>query len=186
MFLNLSNVHSSSNALVIENTKGFILGCLMEKDVRAITRVEFNKNPSLKNDLEHYDAFNFPYHKHRSLSLLTQKLLLAKDCALSKQLRKPLLRSFNSLLIVHDQYTPLALFQSIELFLASNCSCVVFCLFLNPLRELQEYLKQSQRAIRVRVEELLTREIQVLPMRTHPMMNMHGTSGYLLSWITTN
>jgi len=36
-------------------------------------------------------------------------------------------------------------------------------------------------AINVRIEELWTREHQVLPMRTHPQMSMHGASGYVLS-----
>jgi hypothetical protein len=38
---------------------------------------------------------------------------------------------------------------------------------------------------RLQVSELWTRELQVLPGRTHPLMNMHGASGFVLSGIKT-
>jgi tRNA A58 N-methylase Trm61 len=37
--------------------------------------------------------------------------------------------------------------------------------------------------INLKIEELFMREAQVLPLRTHPHMNMHGKSGYILSGI---
>jgi len=48
---------------------------------------------------------------------------------------------------------------------------------------MQEALLKHKMAVNIRVEELFTREHQVLPSRTHPKMNMHGASGYILSAI---
>ena len=47
--------------------------------------------------------------------------------------------------------------------------------------ELQEQLQREKKAVFIRVEELWMREYQVLPLRSHPKMNMDGASGYLLS-----
>ena len=40
---------------------------------------------------------------------------------------------------------------------------------------------QWKLCLNVRIEELWCREYQVLTMRTHPQMSMHGASGYVLS-----
>ena len=42
-------------------------------------------------------------------------------------------------------------------------------------------LKDSGEAVCIELRETWFRDYQVLPMRTHPMMKMHGASGYLLS-----
>ena len=44
-------------------------------------------------------------------------------------------------------------------------------------------LDGKKTCIELKLEELFTREAQVLPLRTHPHMNMHGKSGYILSGI---
>lgn len=49
------------------------------------------------------------------------------------------------------------------------------------MAELKDYLMNNKKAVNIRIEELWTREYQVLPMRTHPHMNMHGASGFILS-----
>ena len=54
-------------------------------------------------------------------------------------------------------------------------------LFQKPLAECHEYLLQQGLAVNVELMELWMREYQVLPARTHPLMNMDASSGYLLS-----
>lgn len=44
-------------------------------------------------------------------------------------------------------------------------------------------LHDSNEAICIELRETWFRDYQVLPMRTHPTMKMHGASGYLLSAI---
>ena len=42
-------------------------------------------------------------------------------------------------------------------------------------------LHESGEAISLELREVWFRDYQVLPLRTHPQMKMHGTGGYLLS-----
>ena len=67
--------------------------------------------------------------------------------------------------------------------LQPSATICVFSTFVQPLAELQEMLINQKMAVNVKIEELWTREHQVLPMRTHPNMSMHGASGYILSAI---
>lgn len=78
---------------------------------------------------------------------------------------------------------PLEIYKVIAYALQPSAPIVVFCISLEPLIDLQEYLLSNNKATNVRIEELWTREQQVLPMRTHPNMNMHAASGYILSGI---
>jgi hypothetical protein len=49
--LTMGNVSSQSRVLLVENTRGFLAGVLMDKEVRYGLRVEFNSR-SIKNNNE--------------------------------------------------------------------------------------------------------------------------------------
>ena len=55
LLLNLANISYSSRVLLVENTSGFLTGCLLEKQVHSILRVEFEQNnngqPKFKNNI---------------------------------------------------------------------------------------------------------------------------------------
>jgi tRNA (adenine-N(1)-)-methyltransferase non-catalytic subunit len=93
---------------------------------------------------------------------------------------------FNSCLIVHDQFQPTDIVKTIWFTLQSSATMCVFSPYVQPLAELQEMLIHQKMAANVKIEELWTREHQVLPMRTHPNMSMHGASGFILSAIKVN
>jgi tRNA A58 N-methylase Trm61 len=158
LMINLSNLNSNSKALVVEATKGLLLGACMERDPAHITRIEFNKMNSLKNDIENFEHFNHPYHKNRKITLLTQKLILDKSDPVGMMVRKTLIKKFDSVLFCHDLYHPLDLWKSTADFMAPNASFACFSQYLNPLRELEEYLKETNGALRIKVEELWMRE----------------------------
>jgi len=54
-----------------------------------------------------------------------------------------------------------------------------------PLAALWQRLRSEGRAINLTLSETWTREIQVLPGRTHPVMTTSAASGYLLVGTTT-
>lgn len=134
--MNITNINANSNVCLVENTRGFLLGCVMEKDIQKVTRVEFAKVNSLKNDIDYYENFNHPYFKNRKITHLTQKMILDKTCPISQALTKSMHRSHDSLLICHDQYKPLDIYVAVEALLAPNCFCAAFSIFMNPLVEL--------------------------------------------------
>jgi len=183
LLLNITNINCQSEVCLVDNTRGFLLGCAMEKLPKSILRVEFAKINSLKNDIDYYENFNHPYFLNTKVTFVTQKMLLDKTCPISKAFTRSFYNRYTSFLICHDQYHALDVYKVMDPLLAQNCFCAAFCIFINPLREMQEWLQKERKGLRIKLEELLTREIQVLPLRTHPMMSMHGSSGYILSWI---
>lgn len=62
-------------------------------------------------------------------------------------------------------------------------SFVVFSQYLAPLNKLHARLKNKKQAVFLQCSETWYRVQQVLPNRTHPMMNMDGGSGYILTGI---
>lgn len=100
--LNITNINSNSKVCLVENTRGFLMGCVMEKDIQQLTRVEFAKTNSLKNDIDYYENFNHPYFKNKRITYLTQKMLLDKECPISAALTKSMHATHDSLLICHD------------------------------------------------------------------------------------
>ena len=120
--------------------------------------------------------FNFHPYQHKRVSYIHQSLL--KD-----PLVAPKQKHFNTFIMVHEDYNPCEVLSMVEGMIQNSACIVVFSSFLQVLAELKEYLSDKKIAVCIRVEELWTREYQVLPMRTHPHMNMHGASGYVLSAI---
>ena len=59
LLLTMANVNANSRVLFVENTKGFIAGCLVEKRVDYALRVEFNAGVSLKVPTDVLQMFNF-------------------------------------------------------------------------------------------------------------------------------
>ncbi len=69
------------------------------------------------------------------------------------------------------------------LLLISLCCLFVYSIIIKPLANCYDVLIQKDIALNLELTETWTRVYQVLPSRTHPMMNMNGASGYLLSGI---
>ena len=67
--------------------------------------------------------------------------------------------------------------------LASGGSLVVYCPFIEPLNEVAVKVRSSNEVVYVQVAENFYREYQVLPNRTHPINNMSGCGGFILSAI---
>lgn len=86
-------------------------------------------------------------------------MLLDETCLVSKALKSQLAGKHNSLIICHEQYKPIDIYRTVLPLLQPNCSCVVFSIFMQPLKELQEILKAEKLSLRIKLEELLTREI---------------------------
>lgn len=201
LLLNLANLSFTSKVLLVENTKGFLAGALIERCVAYALRVEFHENmidfgtPSssghntvgaLHPKLQVLREFNFRGKHTRRLGFINASVLMndaSSPDPIARQLALSHANSYNSCIIVHEQFLPLEIYKVVAFCVQPSAPIVVFCGSLEPLIELQEYLLSKRLAINVRIEELFTRVQQVLPCRTHPNMNMHSASGYILSAI---
>eukprot|EP00011_Vannellida_sp_DIVA3-517-6-12_P005109 CAMPEP_0114621780 /NCGR_PEP_ID=MMETSP0168-20121206/9402_1 /TAXON_ID=95228 ORGANISM="Vannella sp., Strain DIVA3 517/6/12" /NCGR_SAMPLE_ID=MMETSP0168 /ASSEMBLY_ACC=CAM_ASM_000044 /LENGTH=465 /DNA_ID=CAMNT_0001832983 /DNA_START=72 /DNA_END=1466 /DNA_ORIENTATION=- len=65
-------------------------------------------------------------------------------------------------------------------YLAVGGQLVIFHAQLQPLVDCYEVLNKSEQVVAMTMQETWTRKYQVLPMRTHPAMRMHGASGFVL------
>ncbi|XP_038078991.1 tRNA (adenine(58)-N(1))-methyltransferase non-catalytic subunit TRM6-like [Patiria miniata] len=89
-------------------------------------------------------------------------------------------------LVMACRFQPLPIFTALFKFLAPSRPFVVYCHYIEPLMECNEWLRNCNNAVNIRVTETWLREYQVLPERTHPNVNMSGTGGYLLTGTTVS
>ncbi|CAG5136895.1 unnamed protein product [Candidula unifasciata] len=87
-------------------------------------------------------------------------------------------------LILACKYNPLPILMTMLEFLPPSRPVVVYCQYLEPLVECYTQIKKKGIGLQLRLSETWFREYQVLPQRTHPLMNMSGTGGYLLTFMT--
>mmetsp|Transcript_25039 Transcript_25039/g.24776 ORF Transcript_25039/g.24776 Transcript_25039/m.24776 type:complete len:160 (+) Transcript_25039:298-777(+) len=127
------------------------------------------------NKLSNVEGDNIEFINYRQLKKKNEE---------SIELRKKLQASCSSCIIVHDKHSPKDLFSIAQEFLQYSCYVAVHSQFMHPLAELEKYLNDMGLAVMIRLEELFTREYQVLPLRTHPHMVTTHSSGYILSFIT--
>ncbi len=90
---------------------------------------------------------------------------------------------FTSLLAVAPLFEPHALLLRLLPLLAGGAPFALFANCLQPLAECADALRSARAAVCVEIHEPWLREYQVLPQRTHPLMGMHATAGYLLTGI---
>lgn len=90
--------------------------------------------------------------------------------------------NFDALVLVPDDGDdPLEMLRLTYPFLAGSGSVVIYSPYLQPLAECYQDLMESHAVVHIRLFETWHRVHQVLPMRTHPLMQMHGASGFILS-----
>jgi hypothetical protein len=89
-------------------------------------------------------------------------------------------RGFDCLVVAGSLHAKLVVMPLLRL-LKPSSPLVVYSATPYPLLELQETLIREEVAMNVQISESWMREHQVLPSRTHPLMQMSGSSGFLLS-----
>lgn len=91
---------------------------------------------------------------------------------------------FDCLLVATPSVDPYHILSRLIPLLKPSSNFVIYSKWLQPLAEALLQLQDSKQALNLQLQEGWLREYQVLPLRTHPTMNMHGTGGYLLSGVS--
>lgn len=92
---------------------------------------------------------------------------------------------FNCVIVSHQSFTPKSALISVMPLLAPSATFVLAFHQNQPLADCMNLLKQKNLAVNMMFSEPFWREIQVLPQRTHPLMNMNHGGWYLLSGSVT-
>lgn len=90
---------------------------------------------------------------------------------------------FTSLLIGTPEMEPWSIAQELLPLLCCSSPFVIYHSYLQPLVECMHQLQANKMAVALEILEPWLREYQVLPSRTHPLMQMNANGGYVLSGI---
>jgi tRNA (adenine-N(1)-)-methyltransferase non-catalytic subunit len=82
-------------------------------------------------------------------------------------------------LIVADDEDPHTVAQALMPLVALSAPIVVYCPYAEPLYKLHTAVRDE--VVGARIQETWLREMQVLPGRTHPLVNMSHTGGYIFT-----
>ncbi|GJZ13791.1 tRNA (adenine(58)-N(1))-methyltransferase non-catalytic subunit TRM6 [Tanacetum coccineum] len=88
---------------------------------------------------------------------------------------------FSSLIIAAPEADAWSIVKEVLPFLSFSAPFVIYHQYLQPLATCMHNLQVEKMAIGLQITEPWLREYQVLPLRTHPHMQMSACGGYLLS-----
>lgn len=190
--LTMGNVGAHHKVLVIEGSSGLVTGAVAERlgGLGEICSAHFGKKcPGIGL----MQWFGLPEHVRRIVhtkslhDLLTERgaLLPSTEESSKDQSKEGSNKPFTSCILTSQSYSAKSMFFSAMPLLAPSASFVVTCHHLDPLAETMNLLKRRGLAINMTLTEAWWRDFQVLPMRTHPLMNMNHGGWYLLSGTVT-
>mmetsp|Transcript_84 Transcript_84/g.286 ORF Transcript_84/g.286 Transcript_84/m.286 type:complete len:675 (+) Transcript_84:222-2246(+) len=104
----------------------------------------------------------------------------AADAQENKEIFDELRAAQATSLILVTKYEIRRSFLNLLPYIRPGAPFVIFSEVIDPLVELREEIA-NKLAVGLAITETFCREQQVLPSRTHPLMNMSGRSGFLLS-----
>ncbi|ESO87742.1 hypothetical protein LOTGIDRAFT_234974 [Lottia gigantea] len=107
-----------------------------------------------------------------------------KNSVKRKKAQKILLDKNLDALIISSKFHPTPLLMRMLEFINPSRPVVVYSQHIEPLLDCYMKLKGSGKGVNLHITETWYREYQVLPQRTHPVVRMSGTGGYLLTFTT--
>ena len=202
--INLANITSGDNVLIHETCSGLVIGSVAERlsgngnIISLFTEQEAPVHNALKCfNFPNQEIENtyFPIHFHQFEPLVNIPLssfnepfsddFIFKNCKSSsldtKKKIRNIMEDYVDNLIIASKFNPQDVLLELFKYLRGSGNLVIFHPHLEAIVECHEMLHASNEAINIEIRETWFRDYQVLPLRTHPTMRMHGSSGYLLS-----
>jgi len=196
--LHLGNIQANSTVIVVDNCAGLLVGAIAERlgghgKILAIHEgpqssyplVEvFNFSPEVKKSI-----YSFPLTQIRSVkdykpseeveSMEVEKQIDEKKAKLEEA--KGLIAAGADSIVISSKYEPYSILSELLPYLALSRPFVMFGNSAQPLADCYDKLLKQKSALNLDLSETWMRVYQVLPDRTHSMMNMNAASGYVLS-----
>ncbi|KAJ3564543.1 hypothetical protein NP233_g8225 [Leucocoprinus birnbaumii] len=206
--LNLANVRPGGRYIVVDDASGLVVSAMLERmggEGRIITihdtespppypvMTNMNFSPETTSILsslnwatadEDYTPILPPTELDTTDSKSErQKSRLNKRKAVTNQLystRRELFDGEFHGLVLATQYDPWSIIEKFAQYLGGSANLVVYSPHPQILADLQTKLRTIPEWLSPSLTESWLRRYQVLPGRTHPLMNMSGSGGYLL------
>lgn len=207
--LTMANVGPYQNVLVLEASGGLVTGAVAEKlgGFGQVCAAHPGRNsPSIAITTQ----FNFPetiqqtiYTKslidlldevdgmaHRAKYFTDKKNKEDNDTTTTtttttEVVVPPAKPRFTSCIITAAHYSLKSSLFAVMPLLAPSATFVVVSQVLQPLVDCMNLLRVKGFAVGTTIHEAWNRDIQVLPLRTHPLMNMNHGGGYILTGTVT-
>lgn len=171
LFLHHSYLYPSSRVLMFDNTHGLILAGVRE---RLGTEGEI-----------HVCSPRAQKQEFKEFKIVTELGFTKEDNAHIRfttigEIEANPSQQFSHLLVASEA-NPTEIIAATLKYIQGGAPIVIFSSYIEPLAECFEYLKANNAGINLRINEIFSREMQVLPDRTHPHMMMQAFSGFVLS-----
>lgn len=210
--LNLANIRPGGRYIAVDDASGLVVAAILDRlggDGRLLTIGDTDSPPAYPVMVH----MNFkPAEVKRVLATLNwatadpdhdplippselpsseirserQKSRLGKRKSINDALhatRQELFSGEFDALIVASEYEPYSVLEALFPFIAGSASIVVHSPHMQILADLQNKLRGLPQYLFPNIVEGWLRQYQVLPGRTHPMMAMSGSGGYVLHTI---
>ncbi|KAJ2867224.1 tRNA (adenine(58)-N(1))-methyltransferase non-catalytic subunit trm6 [Coemansia erecta] len=205
--LSLANVYSNARVLAVDDGQGLVVGALLSRLGEEGGRVLAIHD----GDVHNYDVLRYMNltaessdrlrtlawsNINRKIGPFTEELpenpsqmdisgrerRLRGHTRLSQTLDEFQHGDFDAL-VISTNYNPLSVIKRLVPRLGGSRMLVVYDQSKEALLESFTWLRESHAFLNVQLTESWLREYQVLPKRTHPLMSMSGSGGFLLSAI---
>ena len=174
-----SNFLPGANTLIYEDTNNILTHAYaMRTHFDAKVYHVYSDKIANKN----MNLFNFSNRQKSIIAYIEMKQLTDKKSFGYEMLNKKFNQFFSNLVICakNDEIIP-SIFVQLFDYLKYSGNVVVFAKDMEVLVTIDKYLTENKLGIDTKIIETVAREYQVLPLRTHPMMNHKGFSGYVLT-----
>jgi len=208
--LNLANIRPGGRYLAVDDASGIVVAGIMERlggEGRLITICDVDSPPAYPAMVhmnfskevtqvlaslnwatadEEYTPIIPPSEPPGNVKSDAQKARLNKRKVVNEalnQTREELFAGEFDGLVVASEYDPFSILQKLSPYLAGSANIVVHSPHIQIVTDLQNQLRDLPQFLGAAVTEMWLRRYQVLPGRTHPLMNMSGSGGFILHTI---
>ncbi|KAK1234828.1 tRNA (adenine(58)-N(1))-methyltransferase non-catalytic subunit trm6 [Marasmius sp. AFHP31] len=204
----LANVQPGGKYLVVDDASGIVVSGVLERlggDGRLLTICDTDSPPAYPimanmnfkpSEVSILASLNWATAQEEYAPIMapsdlpqddirsnSQKSRLKKRKQVSDALHKTreelFAGEFDGLLIA-SQYDPSSVLERLAPYVAGSASIVVHSPHMQVVADLQTVLRSRPGFLAPTVTEVWLRRYQILPGRTHPMMNTSGSGGYLM------
>ncbi|XP_061172819.1 tRNA (adenine(58)-N(1))-methyltransferase non-catalytic subunit TRM6-like [Saccostrea echinata] len=152
------------------------------KKMREVFDERFKSRKSTTTEGEEVDSPAAKKMKTELSAREANKVLYNKRLFEAREL---LLKCDIDCLIIASKYNPTPLVTTLIEYVATSRPVVVYSQYKEAVMDAYAYLREMGCLVNYRVSETWLREYQILPMRTHPVIQMSAGGGYLLTATTT-
>ncbi|CAL1694467.1 unnamed protein product [Somion occarium] len=209
--LNMANIRPGGRYLAVDDASGIVVAGLLERlggQGRLITICDVESPPAYpvltqmnfsKEVISIMSSLNWATADEEYTPVLTmadanadtpksesQRSRVNKRKSMASaltQTREELFAGEFDGLIVASQYDPFSILEKLMPYLAGSASIVVHSPYVQIVSDLQAKLRDIPTYLAPAISEAWLRQYQILPGRTHPLMNASGSGGFILHTI---